>query len=171
MYSSPFSSALSEKFPDRAASFERHARAFKRELRKLDKNVKKCLARIPTEKRKLVLNHDSFSYFASEYGLEIVGTLIPSQSTEAQPSAGEIDELTDRIRSQEIAAVFTEASASTKLAKAVAADAGVGTAGPLYSDSLGAADSEGSSWLAAQRNNARKVFEGLTGSTCQLSSI
>jgi putative flavoprotein involved in K+ transport len=48
---------------------------------------------VPPERRKLVTNHDVFAYFADRYGFEVVGAVIPSVTTQAAPSAGEIDDL------------------------------------------------------------------------------
>ena len=39
--------------------------------------------------RKLVTDHDAFNYFAKRYGIDVVGAVIPSQTTQAQPSAGD----------------------------------------------------------------------------------
>ena len=49
--------------------------------------------RLPRGARKLVTDHDALGYFASRYGLEVVGTVIPAHTTVAQPSAGELAEL------------------------------------------------------------------------------
>ena len=43
--------------------------------------------------RKLVTNHDALGYFAKAFGLKIVGAVIPSVSTQAEPSAGETAKL------------------------------------------------------------------------------
>ena len=44
----------------------------------------------PGAERTLVTTHDSLGYYARRYGLRVVGAVIPSRSTLAQPSAGEI---------------------------------------------------------------------------------
>ena len=50
------------------------------------------------ERRLLVTNHESFGYFADRYGFTIVGTVIPSVSTGASPSAQQLARLVDQIK-------------------------------------------------------------------------
>ena len=44
-------------------------------------------SRFPVADRKLVTDHDAFDYFANRYGIQVVGAVIPSQTTQAQPNA------------------------------------------------------------------------------------
>jgi ABC-type Zn uptake system ZnuABC Zn-binding protein ZnuA len=46
--------------------------------------------------RKLVTDHDAFAYLARAYDIEVVGAVIPSTTTQAQPSAGEVARLAGR---------------------------------------------------------------------------
>ncbi len=154
---------LSEKFPSDGGAFKENAREFKQEIHKLDARATKCFKRIPESKRKLITNHSAFTYFTDQYNLEYVGSLIPSLSTEAQPSAGEIRKLVKKIRAEEIPAIFTESSVSPKLAKAVARDAGIKIEGPLYIDSLGPRGSSTETWIGATRHNAQTILKGLGG--------
>jgi len=55
-----------------------------------------------------VTDHDAFGYFADRYGIQVVGAVIPSQTTQAQPSAGEIAHLIALIRREHVKAVFPE---------------------------------------------------------------
>ncbi len=154
---------LSKEFPADAAAFKKNAENFKQRAQRLDRQIARCFKRIPESKRKLITNHSSFGYFADSYGLEYVGSLIPSLSTEAQPSAGEIRKLVVKIKKEHIPAIFTEGSVSPKLANAVAKDAGISAAGPLYIDSLGPKGSGADTWIGATRHNARVVLRGLGG--------
>src|SRR3712207_7872297 len=45
------------------------------------------LFRSPPDQRKLVTTHDALGYYAARYDIDVVGAVIPSLSTEAQPSA------------------------------------------------------------------------------------
>ena len=47
---------------------------------------------VPPARRKLVTDHDAFGYFARRYGIEVVGAVIPSQTTQAQPSAKDLSD-------------------------------------------------------------------------------
>ena len=72
--------------------------AYLARLRALDRGIARCIDAVPAARRKLVTDHDAFGYFARRYGIEVVGAVIPSQTTQAQPSAKDLAELarTDR---------------------------------------------------------------------------
>ena len=82
--------ALVEANPAAAATYRANAAAYLRRLRALDAGIRRCLARVPEARRKLVSDHDAFGYFAHRYGIQVVGAVIPSQTTQAQASAGDI---------------------------------------------------------------------------------
>jgi len=58
--------------------------------------------------------------FFDRYGITIVGAVIPSQTTQAQPSAGELAHLIGLIRREHVRAVFPESSLSPRLAQTIA---------------------------------------------------
>ena len=68
------------------------------------------LRAVPRAQRKLVTDHDAFGYFARRYGIHIVGAVIPSLTTQAQPSAGETAKLIRLVRREHVRAVFPESS-------------------------------------------------------------
>src|SRR5205085_5799633 len=81
---------LSRANPEAASVYARNARTYLRQLLRLDAGIAACMRRVPLARRKLVTDHDAFGYFARRYGIEVVGAVIPSQSTAAQPSAGDV---------------------------------------------------------------------------------
>ena len=99
---------------------------------------------MPAAKRKLVTTHDALGYFADRYGIEVIGAVIPSLSTQAQPSAKDVDELVDQIRSEGVEAIFPEAALSQKLEQAISREAGAEVGGELWADTLGPEGSSGS---------------------------
>ena len=107
------------------------------ELRSLHGEIVDVLAAIPADRRKLVTNHDAFGYFADRYGFEIVGVVIPGGSTLAEPSSAELAELVATIRREGVPAIFAETSEPTRLAEALAAEAGNVAVVELFSGSVG----------------------------------
>ena len=75
---------------------------------------------VPAPRRKLVTDHDAFGYFAHRYGIEVVGAVIPSQTTQAQPSAKDLAALARTIEAEGVSAIFPESSLSPKLAQQIA---------------------------------------------------
>jgi len=155
--------ALTKANPDAKDVYARNAASYLRDLRALDRGIAACVARVPATQRKLVTDHDAFNYFARRYGIEVVGAVIPSQTTQAQPSAGDVARLTRLIRREGVKAVFPESSINPKLAKAIASQTGATSDLELYGDTLGPKGSAGATYLGMEQANADAMVRGFTG--------
>jgi zinc/manganese transport system substrate-binding protein len=154
--------ALSHANPSAASVYARNARSYLGRLRRLDAGIAACMRRVPASRRKLVTDHDAFGYFARRYGIDVIGAVIPSQTTQAQPSAGDLAQLVDTIRRERVHAVFPERSANPKLAQAIADETGASADDSLYGDTLGPANSDGATYLGMERHNADAMVRGFT---------
>jgi zinc/manganese transport system substrate-binding protein len=155
--------ALAAARPQRRATCERNAAAYLARLRRLDDAIRACVAGVAPDQRKLVTDHDAFGYFAARYGIEVVGAVLPSQTTQAQPSAGAVAQLSDLIRRERVKAVFPESSLNPKLAEAIARQTGARSDLALYGDTLGPPGSDGETYLGMERHNADAMVRGFTG--------
>lgn len=162
---------LIEADPGGRADYTANAAAYLTRLRELDVAIAGCMRSIPSDRRRLVTDHDALGPYAERYDIEVVGTVIPALSTQAQASAGEVARLVRTIRSTGVRTIFPEGSSSAKLARAVARDAGA-TVGPaLYADTLGAEGSPGATYVGALRFNTRALATGFGAAArgpCQL---
>jgi zinc/manganese transport system substrate-binding protein len=156
--------AIVKADPDAAPAVRRSAAAYLAKVRSLDAGIAKCISAVPKAERKLVTSHDAFNYFAHRYGITVVGATIPSQTTRAQPSAGQVAELTALIRSEGVKAIFPESSVNPSLSRAIAKETGATSNLTLYGDTLGEKGSDGATYLGMERHNADAVVRGLTGS-------
>jgi ABC-type Zn uptake system ZnuABC Zn-binding protein ZnuA len=154
---------LVSKDPKAKAGFERRAAAYIAALQGLRRRTRSCLAAVPSAERKLVTDHDAFAYFARRYGITIVGAVIPSQTTQSQPSAGETAKLTELVRREHVKAVFPERSVNARLAETVARETGVSSNHRLYGDTLGPNGSTGATYLRMEAANANEMARGFTG--------
>jgi len=155
--------ALVRADPGHRATFARNAAAYLRRVRALDAAIRACFTRIPASDRKLVTDHDAFGYFARRYGIDVVGAVIPSQTTQAQASAGDVARLDALIKREGVRAVFPESSLSPKLAQAIARDTGATARYTLYGDTLGPRGSAGATYLGMEAANARAMAQAFTG--------
>jgi zinc/manganese transport system substrate-binding protein len=155
--------ALIDADPSRRAVFERDASSYLDQLKTLDAGIERCFASIPAAQRKLVTDHDAFNYFARRYGIQVVGAIIPSQTTQAQPSAGDISRLAALVEREQVRAIFPESSLSPKLAEALARETGTISDLTLYGDTLGPAGSSGDTYLNMEEANADAMMRGFTG--------
>jgi len=162
---------MSAADPAGRAVYRDNAAAAAAKLRTLDAAISACMRSIPAARRKLVTDHDALGAYADRYGIALVGTVIPALSTQAQASAGEVARLVRTIRGTGVRTIFPEDSASAKLARAIARDAGVRIGPALYADTLGPSGSPGATYLGSLRFNTRALaagFGGGAGSACQL---
>jgi zinc/manganese transport system substrate-binding protein len=128
-----------------------------------DTAIATCIAAVPADQRKLVTDHDAFGYFAKRYDITVVGAVIPSQTTQAQPSAGDLAKLTGVIKREGVKAIFPESSINPKLAEAIARETGASADHTLYGDTLGPAGSKGDTYLRMEAANADAMVRGFTG--------
>lgn len=140
-----------------------NANRYADELRALDDEVRSMLESVPADRKKMVTNHDAFGYFADRYGVEVVGAVIPSFSTLATPSSGELAELVEIMIDENINVIFAETIEPTTLAEAVAAEVGTDVeVVELFTGSLGGPGSGGDSYVDMIRHNAVRVSEALS---------
>ena len=135
------------------------APAYRREIEQTDRAIAACMRAIPAARRKLVTNHDAFGYFARRYAIEVLGSIIPGRSSAAQPSAGDVRELVDAIKREDVTTIFPETALNQRLEEAVARDAGVKVGPPLYADVVG----PDGTYLGALKHDARAMAEGFGG--------
>jgi len=155
--------ALERARPPARAAIARGARVYERRLRTLDAQIHGCFRRVPPRSRNVVTDHDAFGYFAHRYGLRVLGAVIPSQATLAQPSARDLSSLAALVRREHVVSIFPESSLSPKLARAIARETGAAAGLTLYGDSLGPAGSDADTYLKMEAANARTMALGLSG--------
>jgi ABC-type Zn uptake system ZnuABC Zn-binding protein ZnuA len=153
--------ALIEVDSAHADAYKANADAYIKKLADLDKYIVDQIATVPTESRKVVTNHDAFGYYIDRYGLTYVGSIIPSMSTDAQPSAQDVAELIRKIKDEKVKAIFLESSINPQLAEQIANDAGVKVVDTLYGDSLGEPGTPGDTYDGMMRYNTDAIVEGL----------
>jgi ABC-type Zn uptake system ZnuABC Zn-binding protein ZnuA/ABC-type Mn2+/Zn2+ transport system permease subunit len=148
--------------PSHRREFERNAHSYLGRLRRLDAGIARCIDSVAAARRKLVTDHDAFGYFASRYGIEVVGAVIPSQTTQAQPSAKDLSDLVGLIERERVKAVFPESSLSPKVAEAIASQTGASADHVLYGDTLGPVGSDGATYLSMEAANADSMVRGFS---------
>ncbi|MEX5632033.1 metal ABC transporter substrate-binding protein [Parafrankia sp. FMc2] len=150
--------------PESAAEYQANLESYSAELDELDRYTEQQINTIPSDRRKLVTNHDSFGYYVERYDLEFVGSIIPSFDTAAELSGRAIDDIVEKIRSSGTVAVFSESSLPPRTAQTIGSEAGVRVVAgeeALYADTLGPAGSAGATYLTAERHNTDTIVGAL----------
>lgn len=153
---------LTQLDPTNGATYAANLETYLAQLTELEEEIEELLTELPTDKRKLVTNHDAFGYFADEYGFEVVGTVIPSFSSSAEPSASDLAELANLMEAEEVCTVFAETSRSDDLARTVSAElthCDSVQVLQLYTGSIG--DGAADSYIGLYRENVKTIVEGL----------
>jgi ABC-type Zn uptake system ZnuABC Zn-binding protein ZnuA len=154
--------ALVAADPAGRAAYSANAARYSARLRRLDGAIAACMRRIPARERRLVTDHDALGYYADRYAIEVVGTVIPALSTQAQASAGEVARVVRTLRATGVSTIFPESSVNPKLTRAIARDANASVGPALYADSLGAKGSAGATYIGSLRSNTRALVRGFT---------
>jgi ABC-type Zn uptake system ZnuABC Zn-binding protein ZnuA len=144
----------------RALGARGDARPYTAQLERLDRDVAACVGKVPSAQRKLVTSHDAFGYYAHEFGIDVVGAVIPSLSTEGQPSAGDTADLIATIRRTGVRTIFPESAVNPKVEDAIAQETGARVGPELWADTLGPAGSDGATYVQAITANTRALVHG-----------
>jgi zinc/manganese transport system substrate-binding protein/manganese/iron transport system substrate-binding protein len=114
---------LSRIDPAGAAMYSANAAAYALELEAIHTAYEDTFSQLSPERRKLVVFHDAYAYFAARYGFEIVGIVLPNP--EGEPSAGQIAELIGTIEAEGIDVIFAEPQFDTDPLDVVVAETGI----------------------------------------------
>jgi zinc/manganese transport system substrate-binding protein/manganese/iron transport system substrate-binding protein len=155
-------SALAAADTAHAADYAANAGRYDEKLAALDAHIRQELSGLAN--RKVVTNHDAFGYYFDRYGLDFVGSIIPSFDSQAELSANDVRDIVDAIEAQHVTAVFSESSLPPKTAEAIGREAGVKVVtGPdsLYGDTLGPAGSDASTYIGMMEHNTKVFVDNL----------
>ena len=143
--------------PGSRAEFSANAVAYTDRLDALEKWVKAKVAELPRDRRKLVTNHDSFGYFAREFGFSVYP--IAGLTQNDQPGSKKVAQIIGTIREQGVKAVFSEDIENPKVIEQITRETGAKLGGKLFSDGLGAKPND--TVDAMFRHNVTTIVEAL----------
>ena len=150
--------ALAQVDPEHADRYRTRAEEYARELEALGRGLARTLATVPPSHRELVTSHDSLGHFARRYRFRFVGA--PSGLTpESEPSAERVAALIERVRREEVPAVFAESGEDPGVIEQIAREADVPVVDDLLIEGFGA---EVKSYEAMLRHDAELIAAALT---------
>ena len=154
------SQALVKIDPDSAEYYIDNASRYKQELVDIDKWISSELSVIPAERRVLITNHETMGYFADRYDFEVLGSIIPSFSSNEEANAKDLAKLMDVIEEHNITVLFGEPQIREKLANSIAGDSGV-TVAVLHSEMLGTEGSGADTYIDMLKANVGIIVDSL----------
>jgi ABC-type Zn uptake system ZnuABC Zn-binding protein ZnuA len=128
--------ALAEADPERSDAYRRRADAYADALARLDRQVRDRLRGLPPERRKLVSSHDSLGHFVKRYDFEFVGAPF-GLAPESEASAETVADLIERVKSEDVPAVFAEDTDDPELMREIGREADVEVVDDLLTEGFG----------------------------------
>jgi ABC-type Zn uptake system ZnuABC Zn-binding protein ZnuA len=125
---------LSEIDPRGAEAYAANHEAFATRLDELDAAVREATESVPPENRKLLTYHDSFPYFAREYGWSVIGAIQPSDFSDPTPQ--EVARLIDQVAGESVPAIFGSEVFPSPVLEQIAAESGADYIDDLRDDDL-----------------------------------
>ncbi len=156
---------LAKLDPPHAKEYDKNAQQYLEELSQLHQHCRDEIATIPEQSRVLITAHDAFGYFGKAYGIEVFG--LKGISSEDEIDLAHQEEVQQMIMERKIPAVFVESTINARAIEALiepckAAGWDLQNGGELYSDALGVAGSEASTYTGMIRHNVKTIVEALT---------
>ena len=146
--------------PDGAAIYKSNADAYVAQLKDLDIWINDQVSQIPPEKRLLITNHEALGYFADRYGFTVIGAIVPSVSSDASPSAQQMAELIDQIKSSGTPALFLDEVENPALAQQIADETSVKVVEDLHLESL-TDGPPAATYIDMMKHNVTRIVEAL----------
>lgn len=130
-------------------------------INELDQVTRAVVASIPPQNRKLLTYHDSWAYWAKDYGFEVVGAVQPSDFNE--PSVKEVTKLVDQIRKQKVPAIFGSEVYPSKVQEQIAREANIKTANTADDELPGQGSAN-----AIENNNPEHTYIGMMANNLRI---
>ena len=146
--------------PEGTETYKSNADAYIAQLKDLDGWIVEQVNTIPAERRLLVTNHEAVGYFAERYGFEMAGSVIPSFSSNAAPSAQEIARLIDVIKKINAPAIFLDTADNNVLAQQIAGETSVMIVDDLHLESL-TEGAPAATYIEMMKYNVSRIVEAL----------
>lgn len=155
-YAEAIGVALAAADPPHSDGYARRTQTLVHELASLDAEVRRTLDVVPAQRRRIVVFHDAFAYFAASYGFELSASVLPSGSGQ-EPSAGAVAAVIALVRESAMPALFHEPQFPSRVLQLVAEETGARIL-TLYSIPI---PGEVESYAEMMRANARALADGL----------
>ena len=161
---------LSERDPGNADYFMSNFEEFSALVDEFDAAMREAFATIPAGNTKLLTYHDSFPYFAEDYGWEVIGAIQVADFGE--PTPREVAALIEQVEAEDVPAIFGSEVFPSPVLEQIGAEAGVDYVDVLRDDDLPGDPGEAEhSWLGLMRFDFITMTEALGGDAAALEAF
>jgi ABC-type Zn uptake system ZnuABC Zn-binding protein ZnuA len=153
---------FSEADPANAAAYARNHDALRGRLDELDAMIRRAVPTVPEANRKLLTYHDSWAYWAREYGFTVIGAVQASDFSD--PSPQDVAALIDQIKAEKVPAVFGSEVFPSPVLEQIARESGATFVDALRDDEPpGAERSAEHTYVGMLKKDMQIMVEALGG--------
>ncbi|HET7030145.1 MAG TPA: metal ABC transporter substrate-binding protein [Candidatus Limnocylindrales bacterium] len=153
---------FSEADAANAAAYAANASAYEERLDQLDGLIRKGVSSVPEGNRKLLTYHDSWAYWAREYGFTVIGAVQASDFSD--PSPQEVARLITQIKDEHVPAVFGSEVFPSPVLEQIARESGATFIDELRDDEPpGAANDPDHTYLGMLKKDMQVMIGALGG--------
>lgn len=146
--------------PANEATYNANAAAYSAQITATVAPIRAALEAIPAERRWLATSEGAFSYLTRDFGLKEL-YLWPINADQ-QGTPQQVRHVIDEVRANNVPAIFSESTISSKPAEQVARETGIKYGGVLYVDSLSEPDGPVPTYLDLLSVTTSTIVQGLT---------
>ena len=169
-YAESVAEQLTAMDPANATYFADNLELFRGKVEAMDQAIRVAVASVPESNRKLLTYHDSWAYFARQYGMEVIGAVQPSNFS--QPSVREVAELIDQVKELGLPAVFGSEVFSSDVLEAIASEANAQFIDDLADDDLpGKPGDPEHTYLGLLQQNMAAMIPALGGDASSVTGL
>jgi ABC-type Zn uptake system ZnuABC Zn-binding protein ZnuA len=161
---------LIEMDPSNSQYYIENSNKYAKLLKQLDEGIQKSIETIPVKNKKLLTYHDSWAYFATRYGMEVIGAIQASDFSD--PSPKDIADLINQVRIEQIPAIFASEVFPTNIIDQIAKEGNVTIVETLSDDDLpGNTGDNNHSYVGMMLENMKNMIVPLGGNIDALKDI
>ncbi|MBE0578020.1 metal ABC transporter substrate-binding protein [Devosia sp.] len=146
--------------PANEATYNANAAAYSAQITATVEPIRAAITAIPEERRWLASSEGAFSYLTRDFGLREL-YLWPINADQ-QGTPQQVRHVIDEVRANNVPAIFSESTISSKPAEQVARETGIKYGGVLYVDSLSEPDGPVPTYLDLLSVTTNTIVQGLT---------
>ncbi len=161
-YAALIRDTLSAADPTDKAAYDANFSACTTRLDELDAMIRRAVSTVPEQNRKLLTYHDSWAYWAREYGFTVIGAVQASDFSD--PSPQEVGRLINQIKAEHVPAVFGSEVFPSPVLEQIARESGAQFIDALRDDEPpGAPTDPGHTYLGMLKNDMEVMIGALGG--------
>jgi ABC-type Zn uptake system ZnuABC Zn-binding protein ZnuA len=161
---------LSERDAKNAAYYQGNYDRYKALIDQLDAGIRQAVQTVPQNNRRLLTYHDSWAYWAREYGWQVIGAVQPSDFSEPRPQ--DVAAIIDQIKKEQVPAVFGSEVFPSKTLEQIAKESGAKFIDELSDDAPpGKAGDANHTYVGMVLEDMRIMLTALGGNVDALKDI